>query len=105
MATTTLAALCAWKARRLWGLIGGVVAVLVFVSICCVKQHYVVDGIVSVGLAYVVYWYVVRPYEAAPEDRQRVAYGWGGLVAYLGVHLALLVGFLAGWLIGWEPWA
>lgn len=104
MASTALAALCVWKARRLYGLVGFVVVALVFVAIACVKQHFVVDGLAGLALAGVVYWFVVRPYEPADEDRDRVAYSWRGLVGYLVVHAALVAGFYAAFLLDWRPW-
>ena len=90
LSIAALAALSAWKARRPYGLLGFVGVALIAVSICTVKQHFVLDGLGGAALAAVVYTFVMRPY--APEPGTDPAYGWRGPAAYLGLLIAVYAG-------------
>lgn len=89
-----LAALSAWKARRGYGAAAFVGTALIAVSICTVKQHFVVDGVGGAALAAAVYAVVLRPY--APRRGVDPAYGWRGPAAYAGLLIAVYTGLYAG---------
>ena len=98
LSTATLAACSAWKARRSWGRAMAVGVVLIGVSICTVKQHFIVDGIAGVALASATYAAFMRRYR--PEPGTDPAYSWRGpalfLALVLAVYLGLYVAFRRG---------
>lgn len=89
-----LAALSAWKARRAYGAAALLGVALIAVSICTVKQHFVLDGLGGGALAMIVYAVVLRPY--APQRGIDPAYGWRGPAAYAGLLIAAYAGLYAG---------
>jgi len=93
LSIVALAALASWKARRSYGAAAGVGVALIAVSICTVKQHFVLDGLGGAALAAVVYAFVLRPY--APEPGTDPAYGWRGPAAYAALLIAVYAGFFA----------
>lgn len=93
LSIAVLAALSAWKARRAYGAAACVGVALIGVSICTVKQHFVLDGLGGAALAAVVYAFVLRPY--APTPGTNPAYGWRGPAAYAALLFAAYAGFVA----------
>jgi len=89
-----LAALSAWKAKRAYGAAAFVGVALIGLSICTVKQHFVLDGVGGAVLAAILYALVLRPY--APEPGTDPAFGWRGPAAYLVLLVAVYAGFYAG---------
>ena len=99
-----LAALCTWKADRLMGAVGVVVAILVAISTLLVKQHYLVDVVVATALATAAWRLLVYPWKPAPEDRDRLHFPrwmpslllipYGGVVGVLYLLYSL----------DWWPW-
>ncbi len=96
LSIAALAALAAWKARRSYGAPAFVGVALIAVSICTVKQHFLLDGLGGAVLAAVVYAFVLRPY--APQPGTDPAYGWRGPAAYFALLIAVYAGFWAGFL-------
>ena len=96
LSIAALAALAAWKARRAYGAAACVGVALIGVSICTVKQHFVLDGLGGAALAALVYAFVLRPY--APTPGIDPAYGWRGPAAYFALLIAVYAGFYAGFL-------
>ena len=98
LSTATIAAFSAWKARRSWGIAMFVGVALIGISICTVKQHFVVDGIAGVALAWAAYALFMRGYR--PEPGADPAYTWHGPALFfslvLAVYLGLYVAFLQG---------
>jgi len=94
LSIAALAALSAGKARRIYGAAAFVGVGLVGVSICTVKQHFIVDGLGGAALAALVYAAVLRPYEPPPGTDP--AYDWRGPAAYAGLLLAVYAGTYAG---------
>jgi membrane-associated phospholipid phosphatase len=94
LSIATLAALSAGKARRVYGAAAFVGVGLIGVSICTVKQHFVLDGLGGAALAALVYAIVLRPY--APQPAIHPAYGWRGPAAYAGLLIALYASIYAG---------
>jgi membrane-associated phospholipid phosphatase len=84
LAAATLAALSAWKARPVYGVIGFTWLVLIAVSVSTVKQHFLLDGVAGFGLAVVAYGLIIRPYRRVSVEES--AYGWSGPLLYLGFH-------------------
>ena len=94
LSIATLAALCAWTARRLYGLLAMPVVAGIAVSICTMKQHFVVDGLDAIPLAVLAWALVIRPFNRDRPPDDEVALGWRGPAAYLAFH-ALFYG--AAW--------
>jgi membrane-associated phospholipid phosphatase len=92
LSVAALAALSAWKASRAYGAAVAVGVVLIAVSICTVKQHFVLDGVGGLALAGGAYAAVLRPY-APPHDTEP-AYGWRGPAAYLVLMVLVYAGFV-----------
>ncbi len=103
-AIAVLAALCAYKARPLFGLLGLGGASVVFVSICAVKQHYFLDGVAGTVLAVAVYLTLLHGYDREAGPAARVAYTWRGPACYLALHLTVVAAFWAVFLAGVQPW-
>lgn len=67
LSIAAIALLSAWKAARLPGAAVGLMLAVIGVSVCTVKQHFVLDALGGLTLAAVVYAVVLRPYRASPE--------------------------------------
>jgi len=89
LAGASLAVLATWKARRAYGLATFSAVGVVAVSVCTVKQHFWVDAVAGIGLAFAVYAALLRPFELPPGER--AARGPGAWVAFS----ALLAGSYA----------
>ncbi len=94
-----LAALCTWKADRVMGGLGMVLALLVATSTLMVKQHYLADVLVAAVLAAGAWGLLVVPWKPAPGERLRFHRGWPSLllIPYAGVVAALYALYRAGW--------
>ena len=90
LSTATIAAFSAWKARRSWGTAMFVGVALIGVSICTVKQHFIVDGIAGVALASAAYAAFMRRYR--PEPGTDPAYSWHGPALFVALVLAVYFG-------------
>ncbi|MCA8923229.1 MAG: phosphatase PAP2 family protein [Planctomycetes bacterium] len=100
LSIATLAALCAGRARPLWGYLAIPLVLGIAVSILTVKQHFVVDGVAGLILGAGAYVAFVH---ATPRGDQP-AYGWRGPLAYTGVLLGFYLAFFALFLGGYAPW-
>ena len=87
LSISALAAFSIWKAAKRWGVAALLGVALAAVSICTVKQHYVVDGLGGVVLAAGLYAWLLRGYRPAPGTEP--ACSWRGPMGYLAL-LALL---------------
>ena len=102
LAIATLAALGSWEARRLYGAAALAFAGVVAISVCTLKQHYIVDGLAGIALAVVAWAVLIRP--ARGSFASRAAWGWRGPGAYLAF---LAAGYTAAWGLyraGFAPW-
>jgi membrane-associated phospholipid phosphatase len=97
LSVAALAALSAWKASRVYGAAVACGVLLIGVSICTVKQHFVLDGLGGVVLAAAAYAVVLRPYERPP--RVDPAYGWRGPAAYAVLMALVYAGFVAAFMV------
>ncbi len=97
-----LSMLGAWKARRLWGMLAIPIALAVAISICTMKQHYIVDGLASLVVAGGAYGLFIRPYR--PEPGARVAHGWPGPLAYFVFHGLVYLALFIAYRAGFAPW-
>lgn len=86
-----LASLAVRRVRRIWGIAALTSAALIGVSICTVKQHFVVDGIAGAALAFAAHAAIVRPYRAAPEEE--LGYGPAGGILFLTLLGLTYAGF------------
>jgi hypothetical protein len=93
LSVAALAALSAWKASRLYGVAVSLGVVLIAVSICTVKQHFVWDGVGGLLLAGAAYALVLAPY--TPPRGIDPAYGWRGPAAYAVLVALMYAGFVA----------
>jgi len=93
-----LAALSAWKASRAVGAAALAIVLPIAVSICTVKQHFVLDAAGGAALAFVLYALVLHRYEPAPG--RPAAVGARGLAGYAGLlvlsYAALYAAFVTG---------
>lgn len=98
LSTATIAAFSTWKARRSWGIAMFAGVFLIGISICTVKQHFLVDGIAGVALAWAAYALFMRRYRPQPDVDP--AYTWHGPALFfslvLAVYLGLYVAFRQG---------
>ena len=93
LSIAALSALSAAKAKRAYGAAGFVGFGLIAVSICTVKQHFVLDAVGGAALAMCVYAIVLRPY--IPPPATDPAYGWRGPAAYAGLMIAVYLAIYA----------
>jgi hypothetical protein len=97
LSIAALAASSVWRADRRIGALTAAGVALIGVSICTVKQHFVLDGLAGLALAAAIHAVVLRPHRSPPGVP--VAYGWPGWVSYLGLLVAVYAGFGAGFLL------
>lgn len=102
MAIVTVAVGAAWRARRRYGVVATCAASAIAVSICTVKQHYVLDALAGLGLGLVAYSMAIRPYRAADADGP-IAYGWHGPALYLALHSSVYLALYGVFRSGWTP--
>jgi hypothetical protein len=106
LSIATLAMLSAWTARRAFGVFAVPMVASIAISICTMKQHFVVDGVVALPLAFAAWALIVRPFGrglARGQDAE-VAYAWGGPLAYLAFHVAFYGVFYVAYRLGFQPW-
>jgi hypothetical protein len=96
LSVAALAALSAWKASRAYGAAVSLGVVLIAVSICTVKQHFVWDGVGGLVLAAAAYAVFIRPY--TPPRGVDPAYDWRGPAAYAVLMALMYAGFVAAFL-------
>jgi membrane-associated phospholipid phosphatase len=101
MAIVTVAVAATWRARRAYGLAGLCLAVAIGVSICTVKQHYVLDGVAGVALGLLAYRLAMRSY--ATRDGEEAAFGWRGPALYLAFHTSIYAALFGVFRSGWLP--
>ncbi|KAF0243802.1 MAG: hypothetical protein FD180_3057 [Planctomycetota bacterium] len=94
LSIAAIAALACWKADRRTGWLMAVGVALVGLSICTVKQHFVLDGIGGLALAGIAWGFTFRNYR--PAEGERVAWSWRGPAAYV---LFLAVSYSALYLV------
>lgn len=100
LSIATLSALCAWKAHRGFGLLAGMIALGVAISICTMKQHYIADGLAALALTAVAYRVTLHTYDEASHPER--SYSWRGPAAYLAFHGLFYVTFYVLFLCGWK---
>jgi membrane-associated phospholipid phosphatase len=86
-----LAAFAAWEARRSYGVPAFAAAAAIGVSICTVKQHFVVDGLAGAALAAVAWAAILRGHR--PEPGEPPTYGPLGVWLYLALLAVMYAGF------------
>jgi membrane-associated phospholipid phosphatase len=102
MAAVVLAALCAGKARPLYGWIAAPLVCLIAWAICAVKQHYAVDGVAGAALGAACY--LAWVHRAQPEDPEARAFTWRGPATYAAFHCSIYVGLYALFKAQFRPW-
>jgi len=81
LALVTLAAFAAWKASRLMGLILGLSIPAVAIAVLMVKQHFILDALVGIVLAFVIGAPLIAPYR--PAGGETAGYGWRGPAVFV----------------------
>lgn len=104
LAAACLAMLVAWKARPLFGMCSLPILLGVAMSICTMKQHYVVDGVAALVVVAVVYRLRLASYRAERDAVGPVAYTWRGPALYAAFHGCVWLGLYAAFLLGFRPW-
>ncbi len=94
LSIAALAAGALWKARRAYGAVALVAVGAISVSICTVKQHFVLDGIGGLVLGAAIYAAILRPFRPNPAEG-RLDYAWPGVLFYLAFQGLMYVVFLA----------
>jgi membrane-associated phospholipid phosphatase len=104
MSAAVLSMLCAYRARWLYGLVMLPVAMGIALSICTLKQHYIVDGFAGAALSIIVYFLIVHFYKS-DERPEKLYYGWSGVIAYFFFHGLFYLSFVMLYMFGYRPWA
>ncbi len=105
MSIACIAALAAWKARRLYGLLSVPMVLSIAVGITTMKQHFIADGVAAFVLAAVCYRLFLHGYDPASEPREARIYGWRGLALYAAFHTAFYASIYVVYRVGVVPWA
>jgi membrane-associated phospholipid phosphatase len=102
VAHSFVSALTAWRLHRHLGIIANICAALVALSTLLTKQHYIVDAIAGVLLAYVAYLIFLRGYprERVPDLDYRAAPALA--LCILGLVSAGLAGYWIVYKLGGE---
>lgn len=82
LALVTLAALAAWKASRIMGLILGLSVPMVVIAVLLVKQHFILDAVSGIALALLIGLPQISGYK--PAAGETAGYSWRGPMAFLG---------------------
>jgi membrane-associated phospholipid phosphatase len=96
-----LAAISAWKAKRLYGAVVYVSVGPLAMSVCAVKQHFVLDVVGGLALAALVGSLIITPYRAQPGVRR--SYTWRGPIVYCAVLILLFAGLYTAYLLNRAP--
>jgi membrane-associated phospholipid phosphatase len=81
LAMATVSAFSLWKAARMYGAAAFAGVGLVSVSVCTVKQHFVVDALAGLALAALASAAILGPYH--PDRGIPLTYSWRGPMMYL----------------------
>ena len=103
VALAALAGLAAWKAQPAAGAFALPAVVMIGVSVCTVKQHFLVDVLAGAALALAIYGAVLRPYRASGDAP--TAYSWRGPVGFLALQAAVFLGAFVAFRSGFAPWS
>lgn len=98
LALVTLAALAAWKASRMMGLILGLSVPTVAIAVLLVKQHFILDAITGVALALLVGLPLIGGYK--PAASETAGYSWRGpavFTAFVGFCYAIIILIGTSW--------
>ncbi|MFQ5417881.1 MAG: phosphatase PAP2 family protein [Myxococcota bacterium] len=101
VAVATLAACACWKARRSFGALACVWAVLIAISACTTKQHFAVDALAGVGLGAGVHRVLVHPYRK--NDPRPPHYSGRGLLLFAAFHASFMTAMYAAFRAGVGP--
>jgi membrane-associated phospholipid phosphatase len=102
VALAALAGLAAWKAQPTAGAVALPTVLMISVSVCTVKQHFVVDVLAGAALALALYAAVLRPYR--PVGNAPTAYSWRGPVGFLALQAAVFLVAFVAFRSGFAPW-
>jgi membrane-associated phospholipid phosphatase len=103
IALAALAGLAAWKAQPAAGAVALPAVGMIGVSVCTVKQHFLVDVLAGAALALAIYSAVLRPYRAGGDAP--TAYSWRGPVGFLALQVAVFLGAFVAFRSGFAPWS
>ena len=95
LSIAALAALSVWSASRRYGLIAFVAVILVGVSVCTAKQHFVLDVVGGLVVGTLVGTALLGRYRAAPGVSP--AFSWRGPALYVAIVIVTYAALYAGW--------
>lgn len=96
LSIAVLAAFAAWKAAKPYGAIAFVGVGGIGVSVCTVKQHFLLDALGGLGLAALVSSLILHPYR--PHSGITPAYSWRGPALYLAFLVLVYTGLYLAYL-------
>ena len=103
LSMASIAMLAAWKARPLFGVLALPVVLGIALSICTMKQHYILDGVSALALVAVVYDLVLGPYDAREVPLEDRSFSWRGPLGYLVFHCMVYLGLYLAFRAGVRP--
>lgn len=96
LSIAVLAAFSAWKAAKLYGAVMLIGVSVVAVSVCVIKQHFLLDALSGIVLAAVPGTLLLLPYQ--PESGVTPAYSWRGPVTYIAFLILVYAGLYISYL-------
>jgi hypothetical protein len=96
LSIAALAAVSVWKAAKPYGAAVFVGVGFVGVSVCTVKQHFLLDALGGLALAALVRALILRSYH--PQGGVAPAYSWRGLAMYVVFLVLVYTGFYVTYL-------
>lgn len=97
LSIAALAAYSAWKASKLFGAALFVGVGLLSISVCTVKQHFLLDVLGGLALAALAGTLILRPYQ--PMSGVKPAYSWLGPISYLAFLVFVYTGFFVAYIL------
>lgn len=94
LSIAALAALSVWSASRRYGVIAFVAVILVGVSVCTAKQHFVLDVLGGLAIGTLVGAALLGRYR--PESAVSPAYSWRGPALYVALVTVIYAALYAG---------
>jgi len=100
----SLTALACWKADKVIGSAMLVMAGLISLSTMFIKQHYFLDVVLGLLLAYVAYQWLIHPIptDDIPENELRYPRLYPICLFLFGI--AMIIGMYIAFRYGWKPW-
>lgn len=99
-----MAALACWKVDRHMGTLALIVAILISASTLFLKQHYFVDIVGGITLAYLAYRWLLAPYPTQTLSAEELRFPRGYSLVLIALYVLLVGGAYLAFRTGWTPW-